>query len=81
MVLPRSKNDIAFIGKKSIQSREEFKAEYERVAGIIAPLLSVDAHLFCQYDDEWGDTRFQIELYRTENGAFVETDPPSCVER
>jgi len=79
MVLPRSKNDIAFIGKKPIQSREQFKLEYERVASVIAPLLSGDAHLSCQYDDERG-TRFQIELYRTENGNFVETNPPSYIE-
>ncbi len=78
IVLPRSKNEIAFIRKMAIESREEFRRECERVAAIMAPLLVPDSCLGCVYDDARGKTRFQMELRKTdESPRFVETDPGS----
>ncbi len=78
IVLPRSKNEIAFIRKMAIESKEEFRLECERVAAIMAPLLVPDSYLGCVYDDARGKTRFQMELRKTdESPRFIETDPGS----
>ena len=81
-ILPHSKNEIALTCNRTIQSRDEFRAEYERVAGVLAPVLDTETHLGCLYDDEEGRTKFQVELYNTpDTHSFHETDPPSYMDR
>jgi hypothetical protein len=78
VVLPRSKNEIAFIRKMTIESKGQFTIESERVSVIMAPLLVPDSYLRCLYDDAGGKTQFQMELRKTAGSrTFIEADPAS----
>jgi hypothetical protein len=76
VVLPRSSNEIAFIRKMTVESKEQFRVECERVAAIMAPLLAAESYLHCLYDDAGVKTQFQMELRKpAESETFIEPDP------
>jgi hypothetical protein len=76
--VPRSQDDLAFIRKVALESEEQFRAECQRVAGILAPLVPKGSHLGCRYDDVKGKTSFQFELQKTgESREFLVTDQQS----
>lgn len=75
MVLARSRDELVFLRKMSMESEAQFRRECRRVAEIVAPLVVPDCHLHCAYDNAAGRTGFAVELQKTgASAAFVETD-------
>jgi hypothetical protein len=78
IVMPRSNDDVAFIRQVTIESKERFRLECDRVAASIAALVIGDSSLGCLCDDAAGRTLFYIELRKTStNEKFIETDAGS----
>lgn len=76
LVLARSRDELVLIRKITMESKERFRLECERVAAILAPLLAGDCCLDCAYDNAAGKTQFHLELRKTgESPAFFEVDP------
>jgi hypothetical protein len=74
VIVPRSKNEAAYIRRMPTDSQREYKGEVERVAKILALLLIADTYLSCFYDDSAGRTQHVVEM-RKATGVpnFVET--------
>ena len=73
-IVARSQSEVAFIRKVSMESEEQFRAECERVAGILAPQVPADSYLSCVYDDVQGRTRFLTEFRKTGDSAVFIRD-------